>query len=205
MTPNKFDWSLTPTNTKPKADLATNSEPAPDVAPLNDEDKYRSFIENLPVLFYAVKPNPPYTPIYVSPAFTKFGYPLEHWLEDPYIWLKIIHPDDIPWVFNSTEVSAGVRNYVEYEYRTISADGTVSWVRDRGCLIHDETGGVTHRQGVIVDITETKKAVEGLRESEARYRNLFEHASDIIYVHDLKGRYISMNHAAEAIFGGERL
>ena len=40
-------------------------------------DKFRSFIENLPVLFYAVKPEPPYSPIYVSPAFQIFGYPLE--------------------------------------------------------------------------------------------------------------------------------
>jgi len=37
------------------------------------EGKYRSFIENLPVLFYAVEPVPPYSPLYVSPAFEKFG------------------------------------------------------------------------------------------------------------------------------------
>ena len=38
--------------------------------------KYADFIEHLPVLLYAVKPKPPYTPIYVSPAFEIFGYPL---------------------------------------------------------------------------------------------------------------------------------
>lgn len=45
------------------------------------------------------------------------------------------------------------------------------------------------------------KAVE---ESESRYRNLFENANDIIYVHDLDGNYISINQAAERVFGFPR-
>ncbi|HBR56600.1 MAG TPA: hypothetical protein DEA22_03885, partial [Blastocatellia bacterium] len=61
--------------------------------------KYRSFIENLPVLFYAVDSEPPYTPLYVSPAFERFGYPLEDWLNDAAMWVRVIHPDDRDWVF----------------------------------------------------------------------------------------------------------
>ncbi|HVF30372.1 MAG TPA: EAL domain-containing protein, partial [Pyrinomonadaceae bacterium] len=40
--------------------------------------------------------------------------------------------------------------------------------------------------------------------SESRYRNLFENANDIIYVHDLDGNYISINRAAEKVFGYSR-
>ncbi|MEP6850788.1 MAG: EAL domain-containing protein [Acidobacteriota bacterium] len=178
--------------------------PLSKVAAVEDEGKYRSFIENLPVLFNAVKPDPPFSPIYVSPAFTKFGYSLDQWLDDPNIWEKVIHPNDLDHVFTATSGSTSSGKDVEYEYRTVAADGSVIWVRDRGCLIHDEHGVVTHRQGVIADITETKKAEEDLRESESRYRNLFERASDIIYVHDLKGNYISMNQAAERVMGYER-
>ena len=36
-------------------------------------DAYRRFIENLPVMFYAVGPEAPHTPIYISPEFEKFG------------------------------------------------------------------------------------------------------------------------------------
>jgi len=40
-----------------------------------------------------------------------------------------------------------------------------------------------------------------LRESEERYRDIFEHANDIIYTHDLEGNYTSVNRANEAITG----
>jgi hypothetical protein len=50
------------------------------------EAKYRGFIENLSVMFYAAEPRPPYSPIYISPAFKQFGYPLEEWRDNPDLW-----------------------------------------------------------------------------------------------------------------------
>lgn len=43
-----------------------------------------------------------------------------------------------------------------------------------------------------------------LRESEERYRELFENLRDAIYVHDLNGRYTSVNRAAEELTGYSR-
>jgi len=45
---------------------------------------------------------------------------------------------------------------------------------------------------------------ETLRESEERYRELFENAKDAIYVHDLDGTYIRINRAAEELSGYSR-
>src|SRR5690349_1527002 len=73
-----------------------------DTSPPGDENKYRDFIEKLPVLLYAVEPDPPYTPIYVSPAFEIFGYDLDEWLNDPDIWTRVIHNEDQARVFEET-------------------------------------------------------------------------------------------------------
>jgi PAS domain S-box-containing protein len=54
------------------------------------------------------------------------------------------------------------------------------------------------------DVTERKEVEATLRESEARYRDLFENANDIIYTLDLDGRVTSVNKRAEQTFGYSR-
>jgi diguanylate cyclase (GGDEF)-like protein/PAS domain S-box-containing protein len=286
------------------------------------DDQYRNFIENLPVLFYAVAPDPPYAPIYISPAFEIFGYPIEDWMTNGDMWLRVIHDEDRAWVMEKTKEAMASGAEIDYEYRITTLEGKLYWVRDRGCFIKDHAGRATCWQGIILDITEQKLAQQELQkrekqyrtlvrnsprtavllfdqdlrytladgeqlkkhnftremfenktiwevfppeisgewegayrralagenvsveqeteigtlqinvvpvrdengdifagmamwqditerkkaeldllESELRYRNLFENANDIIYIHDLEGNYISLNHEAERVFG----
>ena len=48
------------------------------------------------------------------------------------------------------------------------------------------------------------RALDALRESEERYRELFENANDMVYTQDLSGRITSVNRATERLSGYSR-
>lgn len=60
------------------------------------------------------------------------------------------------------------------------------------------------RMVLIQDETASHMAEEALRSSEERYRELFENANDVIFLHDLKGKIIAINRAAEYLTGYSR-
>jgi diguanylate cyclase (GGDEF)-like protein/PAS domain S-box-containing protein len=185
------------------ARFSPENSPEP-LSPPMPEIAFRSFIENLPVMFYAAEPVAPYKPMYISPAFAQLGYPLADWENSLDMWICVIHPQDRDWVLEKTETAIRNGEDIDYEYRLIARGGDVRWVRDRGCLIQNESGETVCWQGIILDITERKRAEELLIESEEQYRNVFENANDLIYVHDLEGNYTSINQAAERLFGYTR-
>jgi PAS domain S-box-containing protein len=58
--------------------------------------------------------------------------------------------------------------------------------------------------GIVRDISERKRAEATRRAAEARYQDLFDNASDIIYTCDLEGRFTSLNLMAERLIGHKR-
>ena len=90
-----------------------------------------------------------------------------------------------------------------YEYRGVRRDGAVLTLEVRGKPIPYE--GRTVRITAIADVTERKRADEGLRASEQRYRRLFEAARDGVLILDAAtGKIIDANPFLTQILGYTR-
>lgn len=121
-------------------------------------------------------------------------------------WETRIHPEDRPGVLSSLrEALDGAGRYWTGEYRFRRADGSYAHVYDRGLIVRDETGRPVRMVGSVLDITGRKLAEQAVRDSEARYRLLFEEAPFPMWVCDLATlAFLDVNRAAEEHYGYTR-
>jgi len=77
-----------------------------------------------------------------------------------------------------------------------------NWVL-RSYPVRDERGSLIGIVEIVTDITERRRAEEAMRQSEQRYRELFENANDIIFILDFDGKILSCNAAASKTYGYE--
>ncbi|MFX0071991.1 MAG: PAS domain S-box protein, partial [Candidatus Hermodarchaeota archaeon] len=86
------------------------------------------------------------------------------------------------------------------ECRIKKKDGTYIWYESKGRIFKDKNG---NNRALIIsrDITERKMAEKQLKESEERFKIIFEYAPDAYYLHDMAGHFVDGNKAAEELVG----
>jgi PAS domain S-box-containing protein len=67
--------------------------------------------------------------------------------------------------------------------------------------IVDDEGRISGVIGVAIDVTNQQKALEALRRSEEKYRELVENINDVLFTIDRKGRIIYISPVVESVFG----
>jgi PAS domain S-box-containing protein len=138
---------------------------------------------------------------YVNPAFVgMFGYTLDQVAQSG-DWFRLAFPDPQyrrrvreDWLGDlRSHQPREVRNRT---YQVTCRDGSQKTILFRPVTI---TQG---RQFVIYeDVTQRLQALEALKDSERRYRELFDNMSDLIYTQDLQGRFLTVNPALAKLFG----
>ncbi len=167
------------------------------------EIKFRMLAESIPdAVTYIHALNENKTLLQVSPQVEKIlGYTAWECVQDPGIWNHCIHPEDYERVVSEIKHCEVTGQPFVSEYRVIRKDGGVAWLHHVGDVMRDENGRPASILGVTFDISRYKWIEETLRESEARYRNIFENAMEGIYQTTPEGRYLSVNPAFVRMFG----
>lgn len=133
------------------------------------EFKYRTLVEQIPAVAYVAALDEANTTMYISPRIEALlGFTAAEWQADPEMWSKQLHPEDREQVLAQLARSHETDGPFVSEYRLQSRFGRPVWVRDEARLMRDQEGRPLFLQGVMVDISEPKRAEEELQELNAR-------------------------------------
>lgn len=114
-------------------------------------------------------------------------------------WTEVVVPEDVERMmeYHRKRRCDPESAPAEYEFRLIDRNGN-----KRDMLLHVSLIPETEKSLVsLVDISYLKQTERALRESERRYRELFENANDIIYTIDCEGNFTSANISALTTYG----
>jgi diguanylate cyclase (GGDEF)-like protein/PAS domain S-box-containing protein len=128
------------------------------------ERRYRTLVERLPVVTYSAELGPSGHWTYVSPQIEHMtGYSAGEWMANPELWFSRLHPADRDHVVRAEAHVERDGGRLEIEYRLLARNGDIVWVRDEATSTPGRDGASGLVEGVLVDITEQRRAAESLR------------------------------------------
>lgn len=164
------------------------------------EARYRSLFEGVPMGLYITTPDGKL--VDANQALVKMlGYP------DRESLLKIGVTEHYVNVEDRTRQKAILESgefLVDFEVQLRLNDGTIIWAEDHARPVCDAKGRVLYYEGAIENITERKQVEEALKESQERFKQLFETAQEGIAIADNNHRIIHVNSEFTRIFGYEK-
>ncbi|AKB28744.1 Sensory transduction histidine kinase [Methanosarcina siciliae T4/M] len=154
------------------------------------KEKLERIINSSPVIVFLWKDEEGWPIEFVSKNVTRLGYEVEDFTSRKILYGDIVYPEDLEKV--KIEFARNVEYNCEdysFEYRILTRSGEVRWVDERTFIQRDEEGEI-HLQGVVLDITEHKKAEEALlkmeevrkKEIHHRIKNNLQVISTLLYL-----------------------
>jgi PAS domain S-box-containing protein len=116
-------------------------------------------------------------------------------------FIKLIYEEDLADVKNYIEKSLEDRQPYSIDYRIITKDKKIRWVRDKGKGLYDDNGNLLYVDGTILDITIQKQLDESLKnaleQSQLQQKLLEENAAILRKTQvELEGQIAAVNNAA---------
>jgi PAS domain S-box-containing protein len=164
------------------------------------EAKYRSLVVNIPDVIWTMDAEMRFA--FISPNIERVsGFSLDEVYRcGAALFLENVHTEDVGPMSKAMQALFANGEPYDVECRVRRKSGEWIWVHDRAVATY-EKDGVRYADGLLSDITPSKRAEESLRASEERYRELFENASDIVYTTGMDTRLTSLNRVGQQMLG----
>jgi PAS domain S-box-containing protein len=180
----------------PAAEAGCES-PAPDL-----EEMYRVLVEQIPAVVFMAYLDRGMGSAYVSPRIEQaLGFSQGEWLEDPVRWYHQIHPEDQQrWSVEAADMFLTGKP-LKSAYRVLARNGRVIWFQCEAKMVRRPDGRPWFIHGVGFDITELKRAEQGLEEERNVVSAILDTVGALVVVLAPDGRILRANRATETISG----
>lgn len=160
-----------------------------------NEEKYRRLTEHSPDMtyIYSLKKGALF---WSSKVKDILGIDPDELKKDPNKWTNSIHKDDKERILNYIKNIEPGKSY-EFEYKIYDAKGRIHILNERIFNVYEKDDDII-LEGIAKDITKEKQDELKLRESEAKYRAMFENSHDGIYIYRDE-KFLFFNHVIPEI------
>jgi PAS domain S-box-containing protein len=165
---------------------------------LESEEKFRLLSVSVPIGIFLADPSGKL--LYVNKKLEEItGFPLQNLTSTE--WNSFIHPNDAKRVLR--RMTQGISTSTDFaeEFRVRHNNDNYRWVRIHAATIRSVVSNIQGWVGTIEDITERKEAEYIIKQSEERYRLLFERNMAGVFRSHANGKFIECNDAFVKIFG----
>lgn len=165
---------------------------------IQSEKKFKRILDNSNDIIYRYTLIPKRGFEYVNDVVTKItGYKPEDHYNDPDLGFKIVHPEDrnLLQKISTGEITGPI------VIRWIRKDGKMVYIEQNNWIIKDNDGNIIAIEGVARDVSEKVLLENKLKESELKFRTIFEKSPIGITICNREGKLILSNEAFIKMIG----
>lgn len=166
--------------------------------------KLSTLLDNLPGMAYRFKNDKFWTAEFLSEGVLELtGYHPADFIQNRKVnYTDLVLKEDRKAFTNEKKEAAKHKKTYKGIYRIKTKSGKIKWVWEQGIGIPNEHNSITAFEGFATDITNLKQAEKKLKESEERYRHLYNNAQVGLYRTKIDdGTLLECNHRFAEMFG----